>query len=157
MDDIAHVLWSIVIYYHYDWWLAALFGVLPDLLAFFPFYARKFMRGKLRRADDVKPNYDINFYSKWVGWLYDATHSIFLVVTIIGACTLAFGYHIEYWAMLIHVLVDVPSHRRQWFGTRLLWPISRWQFNGVSWATREFLLANYTCIALAFSIRLFGL
>jgi hypothetical protein len=59
--------------------------------------------------------------------------------------------------MLVHILVDAPSHRRSWFGTQLFWPFSRYQFNGVSWATREYMLGNYTALALVYGLRLFGL
>jgi hypothetical protein len=157
MDDIAHILWSIVIYYHYDWWVAALFGVLPDLLVFVPFYMAKILSGKVRRLEDLKPHSNIRYYEKWVQPMYNITHSLVFVLSVIGLCTLLFGYNVAYWAMLVHILVDIPSHERRWFGNMLFWPFSRWQFNGGSWATRNFMLANYTCLALAYGIRLFGL
>ncbi len=158
MDDIAHVLWSIALFYHYDWWLAAIFGVLPDLVAFIPFYARRIILHRVRRVQDLRPKlYDVSFYPRWVSFLYNATHSIFVILAVIGVCSWLFSYRVEYWAMLIHVLVDIPSHRRQWFGTKILWPFSHWQFDGVSWASKDFMLANYTAIALVFGVRLFGL
>ncbi len=157
MDDIAHILWSIVIFYHYDWWLAALFGILPDILVFVPFYLAKISTGNVRSTSDLKPKSNIAFYSRWVLPMYNWTHSLLFVAFVITVCSMIFGYHVEFWAMLIHVLVDVPSHQRQWFGTKLLYPFSHWQFNGGSWATRDFMLCNYACIALAYSIRLFGL
>ena len=157
MDDIAHILWSIVIYYHHNWIVAAFFGILPDILVFVPFYVMKFLNKKLQSVEDTKPKGNIAFYNKWVPKLYDVTHSIPVALVIITSCTLIFGYHIEYWAMIIHILVDIPSHERKWFGTKIFWPFSHFQFNGGSWATRDFMLANYTCIVLAYSVRLFGL
>lgn len=157
MDDIAHILWSIVIFYHGSWLLAALFGVLPDLLVFVPFYVMKAVKGKVRSVNDLKPKYDIAFYNKIVPAAYTITHSLVFVLGTVFVCSALFGYRTEYWALLVHVLVDAPSHRRSWFGTTLFWPFSTWQFNGVSWATRDFMLANYTAIAIAYGIRLFGL
>jgi hypothetical protein len=157
MDDIAHILWSIVIYYHHSWFLAGLFGILPDIIVFVPFYTAKILSGKIRSFEQAKPKSDMQFYTKWVTPLYTITHSLLFVGLFVGACSLAFGYRLEYWAMLIHVLVDIPSHQRQWFGTKLFWPFHNWQFNGGNWATRDFMLANYTGIALAYCIRIFGL
>lgn len=157
MDDIGHILWSIALYYHHDWLLAALFGVLPDILVFVPFYAAKLAKGKVRSANDLKPKYDIGFYNKWVPRGYAITHSLLFFALILLSCSFIFGYRVEYWAMLVHILVDAPSHRRSWFGTQLFWPFSKYQFNGVSWATREYMLANYTALALVFGLRLFGL
>lgn len=156
MDDIAHILWSVVIYYHYNFWLAALFGILPDILVFGPFYILKLLAGKIKTVEDAKPKGDMRFYNKWVSKLYDITHSAPVAIAIITACSLIWGYHIEYWAMVIHIIVDIPSHDRSWFGTRIFWPFSKFQFNGGSWATRDFMIANYTCIALAYMVRLFG-
>jgi hypothetical protein len=157
MDDIAHVLWSIVIFYHYDWWVAALFGILPDLLVFVPFYLVRLKQGRIKRVKDAAPKSDVHFYERWVVPWYGVTHSLFFVLLVIGGCSLVFGYNVAYWAMLIHVLVDVPSHKREPFGTKLFWPFSQWRWNGGTWATRDFMLANYTCIAMAYGIRLWGL
>ena len=156
MDDIAHVLWSIAIYYHYNWLLAAIFGILPDVFVFTPFYVVKFFTGKIKSVEDCKPKNNIKFYNKWVPPMYNITHSVVVALVFIVLCSFVFGYHIEYWAMCIHILVDIPSHERAWFGTKIFWPFSHYQFNGGSWATRDFMLANYTCIALVYSIRLFG-
>lgn len=156
MDDIAHILWSIVIFYHYDWWLAAAFGILPDLLVFAPFYLIKLAKGKIKRIEDTRPKRDIRFYNTWVPPLYDMTHSIPIALAFIAVCSFLFGYHVEYFAMIIHIIVDIPSHPKQWFGTKLFWPFTKYQLNGGSWATRDFMLANYTCIALAYMVRLFG-
>lgn len=156
MDDVAHILWSIIIFYNYSWWIAALFGILPDILAFVPFYTYKFLKGNIKNVNDVQPNHNIAFYKKWVTQVYDATHSVPVAILVIAICTFLFGYHLEYWAMIIHILADIPSHRRAWFGTKIFWPFSNFQFNGTSWATRDFMLANYTGLALVYAIRLFG-
>ncbi|HMQ30205.1 MAG TPA: hypothetical protein PKD53_05725 [Chloroflexaceae bacterium] len=35
---------------------------------------------------------------------------------------------------LLHILVDLPSHRRDPWGPRPLWPLSELAFDGVGWA-----------------------
>lgn len=157
MDDIAHILWSIVIFYHHNWLLAAVFGILPDLFVFLPFYLLKFAHGKVKSVEDLKPGGDVAFYNQWVPRLYDVTHSLLVMSALLGVLTLIFGWHVAYLAAIVHIIVDIPSHERKWFGTKIWWPLSHFQFNGGSWATRDFMLANYTCIATAFGIRLFGL
>jgi hypothetical protein len=156
MDDIAHTLWSIAIFYQHEWWIAALFGILPDILVFAPFFIRKILFGRVRSVSDLTPKKDIYFFERWVLPMYSVTHSLVFVAFVVAACTHFFGYRVEYWAMLVHVLMDVPSHKRSWFGTKLLWPFSGWQFNGGDWPARDFMLANYTCIATVYAIRLFG-
>jgi hypothetical protein len=156
MDDIAHILWSVAIFYHQSWLLAALFGILPDLLVFLPFFARKVLTGKVQTVRDLNPKKDVQFFSKWVVPWYSVTHSLLFVGFTVALCTVLFGYRVEYWAMLVHVLVDVPSHKRSWFGTKLFWPFSHWQFNGGDWPARDFMLANYTSLALVYGIRLFA-
>lgn len=35
---------------------------------------------------------------------------------------------------LLHILVDIPSHRRDPWGSRPLWPLGEFAFDGVGWA-----------------------
>jgi hypothetical protein len=156
VDDIAHILWSVAIYYHGEWWVAAVFGILPDLLVFVPFFFRKITTTRVRSLDDLNPKKDIAFFERWVLPWYGVTHSLVFVLATVGACSLLFGYRVEYWAMLIHVLMDIPSHPRSWFGTKLFWPFSQWQFNGGDWPARDFMLANYTAISAVYGVRLLG-
>jgi hypothetical protein len=64
-----------------------------------------------------------------------ATHSL-LVVLITG---IVIRYATGRWpqqvmlAWLLHILIDVPTHRRNQWGPRLLWPLSDAAWDGWSW------------------------
>jgi hypothetical protein len=38
------------------------------------------------------------------------------------------------WSWLLHILVDLPTHAREPWGPRPLWPLSDLAFDGVGWA-----------------------
>ncbi|MCP5119140.1 MAG: hypothetical protein GY953_50715 [bacterium] len=57
------------------------------------------------------------------------------------------------WVMLawpLHILIDIPTHTTRFFATPFLWPISSYQFSGVSWGQRWFLILNYSALAAVF-------
>lgn len=36
-------------------------------------------------------------------------------------------------AWLAHILLDIPFHTKAYFPTKLLWPLSDFSFDGISW------------------------
>ena len=47
---------------------------------------------------------------------------------------------------LIHILIDIPTHSREFLPTPFLWPVSEWKFPGISWGNRYFMMFNYAAI-----------
>ena len=144
MDVFAHILWSYILFHSSGYvWLAVLFGILPDLLSWtiFMFYPHK--------SGFNWKNPDFSRVPKWVFTLYGVTHSLFVIAAVFIAVFLIFKtIPIYLLAWPLHVLVDIPTHRRDFLPTPLLWPFSDYAFPGISWANRYFMVANYSLIAL---------
>ena len=50
----------------------------------------------------------------------------------------------------IHVLMDIPTHSGMLYPTLFLWPLSDWYYDGNSWGTLWFMIANYSCLLMVF-------
>jgi hypothetical protein len=50
----------------------------------------------------------------------------------------------------IHVLMDIPTHSGMLYPTLFLWPLSDWYYDGNSWGTMWFMIANYSCLLIVF-------
>ncbi len=144
MDTLAHALWSYIIFHNSELVLfAVIFGILPDLLswAVFMFYPKK-------KGFDWK-NPDFSLVPKWVFTLYGLTHSIF---TIAAAFFIVFLFFkkipVFLFAWPIHVLMDIPTHTKDFLPTPFLWPFSSYKFPGIRWGTKPFMITNYSLIFL---------
>lgn len=142
MDTFAHGVWSYIIFHSSKYvWLAVLFGILPDLLSWmiFTFYPYK-------NGFDWK-NPDFNLIPKWVFTLYGITHSLFVIVAVFLVVFLIFKtIPIYLFAWPLHVLIDIPTHTRDFLPTPFLWPFSKWAFPGISWGNKYFMIVNYSLI-----------
>lgn len=142
MDFFAHIIWSIIIFHKTPYTgLVVFFGVLPDLFSWtiYMFYSL-FKRKKFRSPNPSDlPN--------WVHLLYGITHSIFVFAWVGLIILIILGYiPIFFWAWLIHILLDIPTHSRDFLPTPFLWPVSKWKFPGINWGNKWFMIANYTAI-----------
>ena len=146
MDTFAHAFWSFIIFYQSEYvWLAVLFGVLPDLLSWtmFMFYPKK------KEFNWKNPNFDL--VPRWVFTLYGITHSLFVMGAVFLTVFLIFKtIPIYLFAWTIHVLIDIPTHTKDFLPTPFLWPVSKYAFPGISWGTKKFMIANYSLIILSF-------
>jgi hypothetical protein len=52
----------------------------------------------------------------------------------------------------IHVLMDIPTHSGMLYPTLFLWPLSDWYYDGNSWGTLWFMVANYSCLLIVFML-----
>jgi len=141
MDTLAHALWSYIIFYRTEnIWLAILFGVMPDLLSWgiYMLYTKKGFTWK-------KPK--ISLIPRWVFTLYGITHSIFVMTLAFFIVFLLFKtIPIFLYAWTVHVLIDIPTHRKDFLPTPFLWPFSNYAFPGINWANKPFMITNYALI-----------
>lgn len=153
MDILAHALWTNLLFYEADTStrIAAIaLSVMPDIVPFAPTTIKSIFTPVKRDPSTGKVATDsLDFkFSLWAYRGYDLTHSIpnWLVFFglfwwVLGSMPLAmFGW-------LVHILVDIPTHRRSFFGTPFLWPFSKYRFDGISWGERWFMRANYASLA----------
>lgn len=140
-------------------------GMFPDLFAFvLPIFILIFgaMAGKITFSDLPTPGkmgsvslLTANVF-QLISLLYNIAHSlvIFLSVSVILRIFISvnkrfnltskyrkFPLEIGGWAM--HILIDIPTHTIGFFATPFLFPLSDWKFNGLSWRTPWFFMANY--------------
>ena len=86
----------------------------------------------------------------WVFVLYGITHSLFVFGATIGIVYLVLGSIPAFlWAWLIHILIDIPTHSREFLPTPFLWPVSDWYFPGISWGTPWIMALNWGGIIVA--------
>ncbi len=78
----------------------------------------------------------------------------FLVLWIIGLFFNFFPWFIVAW--LLHILIDIPTHKRAFFAPQFLTPLSHFNVDGISWGTKWFMLLNYGSIAVFLVLRLTG-
>ena len=146
MDTFAHAAWTYIIFSSTDSpLLAVLFGVMPDLLSwtiylFYSIFTKGF--SSFKRPNVLK-------VPKWMDFLYGITHSIFIFAATVLIVFLVTGsIPIFLWAWIIHIVIDIPMHSRDFLPTPFLWPFSDWKFPGFSWGQKWFVIANWTAIII---------
>ncbi|MFC2134419.1 hypothetical protein ACFLTH_07355 [Bacteroidota bacterium] len=155
MDTVAHAVWSFIIFRNFDLaWLAVFFGAMPDLFSWtiYTLYGLIFKRKELAR-NFRKPN--LNVIPKWVFTLYGITHSLFVFAGIFLLTWLVIGtLPTILLAWLIHILIDIPTHTKDFLPTPFLWPIKteKYAFNGISWGSKWFMLTNWSAIIITLII-----
>ncbi len=145
MDTLAHFLWTVILFRkvkHYVW--ALLFGVLPDLLSFgISIMSRLLFTG----FSFGRP--EVHQIPKWVMMLYGITHSLIIPIIILLIIYIIYKkVPLFLLAWPIHIILDIPTHTKEFLPTPFLWPISNYAFPGISWGTRWFMLTNYSLIII---------
>ena len=147
MDLISHGLWGgLVLGRRRSFLGAALFGLLPDVLAFAPYLVLRAVRGGLPDVF-VHPR----SYPQWVLLLYNSSHSLVaagLIFIVLRRWRPRLA--IPFLAWPLHILMDIPTHSADNFPTKFLFPLSGFHFDGVHWRSRHVFLANWTAVVLAY-------
>ena len=154
MDIIAHFLWTFAIFFKNKKRLVAgFFGVMPDIVSFGPHLVLS-----LIVSGFVFGKPDAASIPGSVHFLYSLTHSLIIFIFV-----MLLSYVIAkkvYWVMFgwgLHILIDIPSHSKDFFPTPFLWPISYYTVSGVSWGNRWFMIINYGLLAIVYSYLLLSL
>ena len=143
MDIFAHGAWSYILFHKSKKpWLAVLFGLLPDLVSFAPYFIYRLFTGI-----QIGGRPDLTKVPAWVFTNYGFGHSLFTIALLLLVIYM-FNKKIPIyvWAWPIAILVDIPTHSREFLPTPFLWPISNWRFPGISWGTPWFMVLNWSLI-----------
>lgn len=147
MDIISHFLWTYALLFKTKYKLkAAIFGVLPDILAFGAYFIYNIFTLSFHFG---KP--ELSSIPNYVFIVYSFTHSLvifFAVMFLIYLITKKIYFYMFGW--LVHILIDIPSHTRDFFPTPFLWPISNFHVSGVSWANPIYMIVNYSLLCLIY-------
>lgn len=132
----------------------AFWGVFPDFFAFGLGFVQLFtylIIGKVSFAT-VEANHHIVPGFSLSAELYNYSHSIviwavvFIVVWLISKRP---RYELFGWAL--HILIDIPSHRVDFYPTPFLFPISEYRYPyGVEWSNKWYMILNYSALLLVF-------
>lgn len=164
MDIFAHGLWTGAAYKlankktakPLNVKLAIFFGVLPDLFAFaipFVWFVFNFIVGSINfsnlpRPENMEPApHDTLPIINLTHLLYSFSHSLIIFLIIFSLAYLILRRPAwEMFGWLGHILIDIPTHNYKFYPTPFLWPISKIEVNGFSWASPWFLAINYFLI-----------
>ena len=50
----------------------------------------------------------------------------------------------------MHLLLDVPTHSREYYAVTVFYPLTEWSFDGIAWTTPWVLAVNYAALAAAY-------
>ena len=112
---------------------AMLFGLGPDAAFYLTYPIWVILRGDageaLRSNQWPEP-------PRWILNLHRASHSLPVALLLAAISHVRTGRwptrELGSWGL--HVLLDVPTHERDPWGPRPLWPFWNWVFDGISWA-----------------------
>lgn len=110
-----------------------LYGVAPDVAWYLTYPVWVICKHELKNAisTGIWPD-----PPKWMLVLHSFTHSFIIAILAATAIRLITGK----WpaklitAWLLHIVIDIPSHSKNPWGPKFLWPISNIAFDGISWA-----------------------
>lgn len=181
MDILSHGLWTNVVFLtarRRDRWWAVAFALLPDLIPFGPFF---FEELAVHGIHDGPPTFAPAALA-WITATYQFTHSLVvfgaaLVGVMVVRCfrgrkqtsTISTAvkivevpkhsmWQVHPWVYLpmlawgLHILADIPTHRRAFFPTPFLWPLSDYTVNAISWANPWFLIPNLLALVIVYVI-----
>lgn len=160
MDILAHTLWTNAVFhtkYHTDRknrYLAAMFGVLPDLVGFTPAFFYMIFSGGFRGPQSFASSHWVFLYAQHA---YNYSHSL-VIFSIVFIMIALFRKGKPYWPLLgwaLHILIDIPSHKG-FYETPFLFPLSGYKFShGTSWGHPLFMVINYVCLLVVYGIIFF--
>lgn len=154
MDILSHGLYGGVAFGRQSrtaYWLAFLFGILPDLVAFGPhFVSSLFGNGGFPRPSEEAPHTLI--VPEYVYGIYNLSHSF-----VIFAVAFALVWLLRRRPLLpmlawgLHVLIDIPTHTTAFFPTPFLWPLADVRVNGIAWSDPWIFIPNIIILAVLYA------
>ena len=152
MDIFSHGLWGSLAFGRKNrksFWLAFLCGTGPDFFSFGIFFAAVIL-GLSDRPDFSEPPVSSNI-PHYVTELYQFTHSFVIFLILFFMLWTFFQRPVwEFSAWGLHILFDIPTHSYRFFPTPFLWPISRFEVNGIPWASPQVFIPNFTLLAACY-------
>ena len=148
MDIFAHFFWTYAVFHKTKKpWLAALFGILPDVFSFGILFIINILSGKSFPRGPPDPSTVPQFITN----SYNYTHSLVIfIIAVILIYLITKKFYIFLLGWPLHILIDIPSHTSKIFPTPFLYPISSYTFSGVSWANPTFMKINYSLILITY-------
>lgn len=155
MDVVAHGLWGGALFCpqgRKKFVGGLLLGMAPDLLSFGVFHVTRPGWIINRLAGEISGPPALSILPAYVFHAYNFTHSLVVwavVFFLLWRLTKRPPWLLGAWGL--HILSDIPTHATSYFPTPFLWPFETPFVDGLSWATPEFLIANYACLIAVYT------
>jgi hypothetical protein len=159
MDILAHGLWGGLAFCpqgRRKYLTAVALGMAPDFFSFGLFHVTHPEWMVNRLAGEISGPPPLSLLPAYVFHAYNITHSIIvwtMVVIVLWSLAKNPPWLLAVWGL--HIICDIPTHATSYFPTPFLWPFSTPFVDGISWATPEFLIANYTALITAYAAMAF--
>jgi len=154
MDILAHFLWTFALFFkRKERWLAGFFGVMPDIVSFGPHLVLSIIVGNSMFGRPDLANIPVSVFM-----LYNLTHS--LVIFALAVLTVYLITKKIHWFMFgwgLHVLIDIPTHTKEFFPTPFLYPFSQPFIDGIRWSNPVFMAVNYSLLAIVYAWLVYNL
>ena len=149
MDTFSHGFWSALLWRADLWWLAALIGVMPDIVSQTPkvlynLSKKRFPKGLL--SEDIPKSLE-----RYTHYAFHLTHSLVVAIISTALVWTAFGVQLWMLAWHLHIAIDMWTHRKQQ-ATPFLYPFSNFRFHGVHWSSKHFMLINLLLLGSAWAV-----
>lgn len=153
MDIISHGLWGSITFGRKNrrsFWLAFLFGILPDFLAFAPFTLAMFLGLSNHEWHfGEPPNPEV--FPSYIYDVYNISHSLPVFALVFILLWIIFRRPIwEFSAWGLHILFDIPTHSTNFFPTPFLWPVSDLYVSGISWGQPIIFVPNVILLVILY-------
>ena len=149
MDTLSHALWGRGLFgYRGMPWLALFFGAMPDLASFGILIVVNIFSGFRPQFGGPPP---LESLPDWLFLCYDISHSYVTAFIVIGI-VYRFRKDVAF-AMLgwpFHILLDFPFHSKEYFPTKLFYPITDYYFDGIPWNNPYIWFPNVAGIIILF-------
>ena len=147
MDTFSQAFWGRGLFgYRGHPWLALFFGAAPDLFSFGILIIIRLTT--LQFSAGPPP---IETIPWWLFVNYDISHSFvsaFLCIWIVNRYRKDIAFAM--WAWPFHILLDFPFHSKEFFPTKLLYPLTDFSFDGIPWSRPEIWFPNLAGIIILF-------
>ena len=139
---------------------AVFWGLVPDFFAFTIitfWYGLQWLTGNFNFRDLPEPSAvepsasDTIWVFRLTSLLYSFSHSLVVFALVLGILLIIKRRVVwEIFGWLFHIVIDVFTHSYSYYPTPVLWPLSGWKFDGISWETPWFMMLNYLALALVY-------
>ena len=150
MDTLSHALWGKGLFGYRGYSkLSIFFGAMPDLCSFGLLLIIRILRNEFVPGP---PN--IETIPSWLFLNYDISHSFvtaFICITFVYYFNRNIAFAMLAWPF--HILLDFPFHRKEYFPTKFLYPISDFSIDGIPWSNPEIWFPNIAGIIIIFFYR----
>jgi len=140
--------------------LSIFWGIFPDIAftLIAPFYIVSILSG---RGYEIPKEFAGSLsYVERTFYLF--SHSLVVALSVILLFTLGrylikkkwkgtFSvFPIEMLGWVLHIVLDIPTHSREFYATKIFWPFTDWGFDGIGWRKPEALIGTYGILIIIY-------